>query len=567
MKTESYQKELQALKENAREFAKKYPALAPHLAGSSNDPDVERILQGTAYLSAGIQERLDTDFPEFAQSILRLVAPDYLKEIPATTVIEFRPRNILNNAVTIKKGSKLDSQKVLGTSCRFKTCSDVVVHPLTINAVELNQTGNQSELDIIINNTSISNSEVFLSELPLHISGDYINASQLYYLLRKKLVSVSIIQGDNETPLINAKLTPMGWDKEFNLLDNSKTHLNGYRRIQEYFINKYKFLFVNLTGFDKNKPLPKAFKLRFKLNQNTEGTNVNINSFKLFCSPAINLFDTTAEPIPLDHKQIDLPLKPIRNINSQYTIYSILDIQGQNRRSSEKTKYLDFSLNAKQQSQQPVYELIQKSSDQNEPLSVLRVNFPQGKDLPMREILTANIRCSNGPLTQHLKPGDINVNTPDVPDLVSFSNPSSVSEYIPPQTDGRILWNLLAHLTVNYLPITNLENLKVLLNLYNPTNQADAKEQAANKKRIESIKSLIVDKNEKLLSGYLVRGQRIHIAIDSSGFASNGDVYLFGELLYKVFSQFADLNSYVELVITNENTGEELLWQPNLVNH
>lgn len=567
MKTESYQKELQALKENAREFAKKYPALAPHLAGSSNDPDVERILQGTAYLSAGIQERLDTDFPEFAQSILRLVAPDYLKEIPATTVIEFRPRNILNNAVTIKKGSKLDSQKVLGTSCRFKTCSDVVVHPLTINAVELNQTGNQSELDIIINNTSISNSEVFLSELPLHISGDYINASQLYYLLRKKLVSVSIIQGDNETPLINAKLTPMGWDKEFNLLDNSKTHLNGYRRIQEYFINKYKFLFVNLTGFDKNKPLPKAFKLRFKLNQNTEGTNVNINSFKLFCSPAINLFDTTAEPIPLDHKQIDLPLKPIRNINSQYTIYSILDIQGQNRRSSEKTKYLDFSLNAKQQSQQPVYELIQKSSDQNEPLSVLRVNFPQGKDLPMREILTANIRCSNGLLTQHLKPGDINVNTPDVPDLVSFSNPSSVSEYIPPQTDGRILWNLLAHLTVNYLPITNLENLKVLLNLYNPTNQADAKEQAANKKRIESIKSLIVDKNEKLLSGYLVRGQRIHIAIDSSGFASNGDVYLFGELLYKVFSQFADLNSYVELVITNENTGEELLWQPNLVNH
>ena len=50
MKTKSYQTELQALNENAREFAKKYPALAPHLAGSSNDPDVERILQGTAFL-------------------------------------------------------------------------------------------------------------------------------------------------------------------------------------------------------------------------------------------------------------------------------------------------------------------------------------------------------------------------------------------------------------------------------------------------------------------------------------------------------------------------------------
>ena len=68
MKTESYQAELQNLKDNAREFARKYPALAPHLSGSSADPDVERILQGTAFLSAGIQERLDTDFPEFAQS-------------------------------------------------------------------------------------------------------------------------------------------------------------------------------------------------------------------------------------------------------------------------------------------------------------------------------------------------------------------------------------------------------------------------------------------------------------------------------------------------------------------
>ena len=69
MKLESYQAELKTLKENAREFARKYPALAPHLASSSNDPDVERILQGTAYLSAGIRDRLETDFPEFAQSV------------------------------------------------------------------------------------------------------------------------------------------------------------------------------------------------------------------------------------------------------------------------------------------------------------------------------------------------------------------------------------------------------------------------------------------------------------------------------------------------------------------
>ncbi len=566
MKTESYQTELQALKENAREFAKKYPALAPHLAGSSNDPDVERILQGTAYLSAGIQDRLDTDFPEFAQSILRLVAPDYLKEIPATTIIEFKPRNILNNAVTIKKQSKVDSKKVQGVSCRFQTASDVIVHPLTINACELTQTGNQSELDIIINNTSLSNTEVFLDQLPLHIAGDYVSASQLYYLLTNKLESVSIVHGNNITPLIGAKLEPMGWQDDFNLLENSKTSLNGYRRLQEYFINKYKFLFVNLSGFNNKVALPKAFKLRFKLSENSENTQVNINSFKLFCTPAINLFDTTAEPIALDHKNSDLTLKPIRNVNNQNTIYSVLDVQGQNRRSTQKTKYIDFSLNSKQQSTQPVYELVQKSTNGIDSSNVLRVSYPQGLELPMREVLTANIRCSNGPLTQQLKIGDISVNTPDVADLVSFKNISMVSEYIPPQTDGRILWNLLAHLTVNYLPITDLANLKVLLNLYNPTNQADAKEQAANRKRIDSIKAITMCSTERLLKGYLIRGEKIELSVDGAGFASNGDLYLFGELVSKLFEQFCDINSFVELIVSNENTGEQLSWQPNLAN-
>ncbi|EAT13261.1 type VI secretion system baseplate subunit TssF [Bermanella marisrubri] len=563
MKLESYQTELQALKEGARDFAKKYPALAPHLAGTSNDPDVERILQGTAYLSAGIQERLDEDFPEFAQSILRLVAPDYLKEIPSTSIIEFKPRNILNNAVTIKSASKLDSQKVLGSSCRFQTCIPVTVYPLAVNAVELIANGQQTDLDVVIHNTSISNADVTLSELPIHLSGDYATASQLYYLLSKKLVSVSIVQGSNITHLPDAKLESLGWKDDFSMLESGKTQLNSYRKIQEYFINKYKFLFLNVTGLDKDVPLPKAFKLRFKLNSKVEGLKVDNSNIKLFCAPAINLFDTTAEPVPLDHRQSDLKLKPIRNTNNQFSIYSVLDVLGQNRRSNEKTQYLDFSLMAKQQSQQPVYELVQKAGDQGETDSLLRVNFPEGKELPTREVITANIRCSNGPLPQRLKVGDINVNTPDVADLVSFANISSVTEYIPPQTDGRVLWNLLAHLTVNYLPLADLNNLKVLLNLYNPTNQADAKEKAANAKRIESLTQLVVEPADRLLRGQLVRGRKVLVTMDGTGFSSQGDLFVFGELLNNLYTQFTDLNSFIELCIVNENTGEEMTWQPS----
>ena len=244
----------------------------------------------------------------------------------------------------------------------------------------------------------------------------------------------------------------------------------------------------------------------------------------------------------------------------------MLTVSGQNRRSSEKNSYIDFSLAAKEQGTHPVYELIQKYTGPQEVDSLLRISFPSGYELPMREVLTAKLRCSNGLLTQQLKLGDVNINTPDVPDLVSFSNVSAISEYIAPITDGNILWKLLAHLTVNYLPIADLENLKTLLNLYNPTEKSDAKDHAANKKRINSLKQMRNTPAQRLYRGYLIRGQHIEIDVDSTGFTSTGDLFLFGELIYSVIKQFADINSFIELTINNLTNGEQLSWQPNLLN-
>ena len=46
-----YQQELHKLRELAKEFSDLNPAVAPLLSGSSADPDVERLLEGVAFLS------------------------------------------------------------------------------------------------------------------------------------------------------------------------------------------------------------------------------------------------------------------------------------------------------------------------------------------------------------------------------------------------------------------------------------------------------------------------------------------------------------------------------------
>jgi len=46
-----FQQELQNLRELATEFSKVHPAAAPMLSNQSADPDVERLLEGVAFLT------------------------------------------------------------------------------------------------------------------------------------------------------------------------------------------------------------------------------------------------------------------------------------------------------------------------------------------------------------------------------------------------------------------------------------------------------------------------------------------------------------------------------------
>ncbi len=59
-----FTEELTYLREVGREFAHAYPQLAPMLAEGTQDPSVERLLEGVSFLTARIREKLDDEVPE-----------------------------------------------------------------------------------------------------------------------------------------------------------------------------------------------------------------------------------------------------------------------------------------------------------------------------------------------------------------------------------------------------------------------------------------------------------------------------------------------------------------------
>ena len=54
-----YQSELTALRQLGRRFAERSPALAPFLGQAGRDPDVERLLEGFAFLTGRLRQKLE----------------------------------------------------------------------------------------------------------------------------------------------------------------------------------------------------------------------------------------------------------------------------------------------------------------------------------------------------------------------------------------------------------------------------------------------------------------------------------------------------------------------------
>ncbi|MFW5828820.1 MAG: type VI secretion system baseplate subunit TssF, partial [Planctomycetota bacterium] len=85
-----FQDELHYLRELGRDFSRHHPELAPFLAESSSDPSVERMLEGFAFLTSKLREKIDDELPEVSEALLQVLAPHFVRPIPSLTIMQCR---------------------------------------------------------------------------------------------------------------------------------------------------------------------------------------------------------------------------------------------------------------------------------------------------------------------------------------------------------------------------------------------------------------------------------------------------------------------------------------------
>lgn len=564
-----YQRELTHLRELAVEFAKSHPALAPMLTGPGSDPDVERLLEGTAFLSGMVNQKLDDEFPEVVHGLIQLVFPHYLRPIPSSTIIRFTPKPSLLETVRIASGTQIASVPVGGTPCIFSTTFGVDLHPLSITRVALSQgVGRSGTLTIGLELKGLTLEMWKAKSLRFHLAGDAAAAAERYKMLFNGVRGVRIQAEGGQARLLGAgSLRAVGFEDDEALLPYPSQSFPGYRILQEYFILPEKFHFFDITGLEgwTGRGTGKRFEIVFELDKlPSEPPRFTEEHLCLFAAPAINLFRRDAEPVVLDHKRPDYLIRPSGDTGGEFQVYSVDKVAGFVQGTVEERPYKPFHMFNPRSGDMPVYTVrMQRSAVRDKTDMYLSVAYPSQRE-PRAETLSVALTCTNASLPEKLRYGDISRPTENSPELATFENIRQPTAPVQPPLGKNLLWRLLSHLYINYLTVADVENLRAMVKLYVFTDTRDRAGVVANTKRVEAMSDLKVTVGDRLVGGHVLRGREIRLALDRDGFANGGDMYLFGSVMNRFFSGYASVNCFTRLTVEETLNKELFQWNAML---
>ncbi len=540
------------------------------LSSESVDPDVERLLEGTAFLTGHLHHKVDDDFPEIIHGLMDIVYPHYLRPIPSISIISFTPKPSLLESIKVPSGTLLSTKEKDGFKCRFQTCFDLDVHPMKIRSVQQVVTEHENGIILSCELAGISLSQWKQDKISFFLSGSYSTTSSIFACLTQFISSIQLVGKNSPGPyrLDKPNFRSVGFDKANSLFSYPSQSFSGFSLLQEYFIFPQKFLFFELSGVQNwtNRPDTNQFDIIFEFKRHPfDLPEVSVDNFSLFSVPAINYFPFEAEPVVVDHTKEKIRIRPSSKTGTGYQIYSVDKVTGYTQGSVTPTEYAsmdDFSVDSRVTS---FYKANRRLSPITNTYEVfLNLSYPEEKSEYKQETLTIDLTCTNGTEAEKLLPGDICEHTSNSPELLNFTNITAPTTNIEPPLEGDTLWRLLSHMSLNLLSIQDAKSFKELLLLYIFQDSRDKGMVTANFKRIEGITEFKVEKEDRLIKGMVVRGEKITISISREGFASLGDVVAFGSVIDEFFSRYSSINSYTRLVVNETISGESFTWFPRI---
>jgi len=594
-----YESELTFLRQSGAEFAEKYPKIASRLLlepDRCEDPHVERMLEAFAFLAARVHLRIDDDFPQITEALLNILYPHYLRPVPSMSITQFHTdpeRGKLTSSLKVPKGTVLYSRPVEGVPCKFRTCYDTTLWPIKILQAQWTtpdrirpalRSSEAAALRVEIECfPDVSFDKLDLETLAFYLSGESAVVHALYELLCKNCVRILLRDPSNpkagvrELPPKN--LQPMGFAEDEDVLPYPRRSFVGYRLLQEYFAFPEKFFFMNLTGLAelKRAGLTSKAELLFLFSPfEQDGRHqrlevaVDAKTLRLACTPIINLFEQTAEPILVDQTRSQYPIVPDARRRQTMEIYSVNEVVSTDAETHETVTYHPlYSERHAVHNTTPAYWYVTRTAstrkgDEGTDVSLSLVDLSARPMHLDYDTVTVRCTCTNRDLITRLPFGSENgdfemTGAAAIKRIVALRKPTRT---LRPPLDGQTLWSLISQLSLNYLSIVGngREALQKMLELHDFSDSPEVKKQIGGIISVDSRRHFTRVISEHGIG--FARGTRIEMEFDEEQFSGAG-AYLFASVLERFFGLYVSMNSFSQLVARSRQRKEPLEeWPP-----
>jgi type VI secretion system protein ImpG len=596
-----YSQELTYLRYLGAEFANKYPKVASRLlleAGKCEDPHVERLLEGFAFLAARVYMKIDDEFPEVVESLLSILYPYYLRPIPSASVVQFHldpEQGKLMTGLPIPRGSLLYSAPVAGTPCKFQTSYETTLWPLEVKSADW-RSADRIQPPVAAGSSAavirielhclpdVRFSKLDLKTLRLFVQGDGTVVNGLIELLCNNCFQV--VARDLAAPARKSvvfapgSLRQVGFKQDEGLFPFPRRSFWGYRLLQEYFAFPEKFCFLDLSGFEKLAAADFGEKIEllfflsdFERSDRRQSLELGVskNTFRLGCAPVVNLFEQVAEPILMEQKRFEYRIVPDARREEALDIFSIDEVVGVMSGSNETIGYQPFFSHRHSAAGGPTQTFwhstrklsgwrTNKASD----VYITFVDLTGSTKTPDKDTVTMRLTCSNGELPSRLPFGNeegdfqLGIGGP-ITRIVALTKPTEALQ--PPPPHG-LLWRLVSKLSLNYLSLVSegVDAFREILRLHNFTGSLSAE------KQIDGILSLRSEPHfARLTSSHGVafaRGTRVELELDEEQFAGTG-AYTFAAVMDVFLGLYTSMNSFSQLVVRTRQRKRVLKqWPP-----
>ena len=577
MSTKYYQDELNYLRELGREFADRHPEAARFLSEAGRDPDVERLLQGFAFLAARLHERLDDQYSQVAEAFLQILWPQALRPTPAMTVVQFKPlKGHLRSDLRLPAGLHLDSRRYAWGRHRFRTCREVAVYPFELaGPPTIHARGDTSFIQFsfeLLPGASLD--EAALDKLSIYVDGSDRRFTYGWYLWLTQHVKEAVVKSDRSEATAPVSVRPMGLDDPPGTSVWDRDEIPGHHLLREYLAMPQQFLFFQIDGLQALKQW--GVQSRFDLVIDFGGRipsgpvhQIKPDSFKLYCAPAANLWPATAR-LTLDHARSEYLVRPDDLDIEHAEVYTVDRVLGYERSVQGRT----FEYH-------PYYSRTAESGESHRAGFYYRTRFAdiqarrgdrhlRGKDCflsfgapPSADLAEAvhtmslDLTCCHRGGATELAAGDLCEPTEEVPTSVSFGNLMSPTDYHPAPLSPDKLWFLVSSLAVGRQTLATTDRLRAAFDLHA---ESFSSRRDVIKRLIERISSFTVAPEVTVENGIPVRVLTATIEFDCEAEAV-AEHYAFGVVVGEFLRQVASVNARVRARITfRHDRALEYIW-------